>query len=308
MPRPVRLLPLLALLLAAFAAAPARAQELNCSVNINRAALTGNEYEFLDELRTQIERYFNDRAWTNDVFDNRERIDCTVQITLIASQSLTQFSANIAVQASRPIYGTAQRSTTLLIGDDAWIFNYARGQALVYDPNRFDSFTSVLDYYALVVLATDYDSFAPLGGQPFWDRARLVAELGRANQSDLGTGWSSRTSTDDRSRSDLTQQMLDPAFLPLRRAMFEYHYGVLDHFTTAPEASWVKALETLTTLHDLYLTFNRRRFATDVFYAAKAPEIALLLREAPQRNEAYAYLSEMDAPHLSTYDVLVNSR
>ncbi len=305
MTRLARFLPLLALLLAAL---PAHAQELNCTVNINRAALTGNEYEFLDELRTQVERYFNDRAWTSDVFDNRERIDCTVQITLVASQSLTQFSANIAVQASRPIYGTAQRSTTLLIGDDAWTFNYARGQALIYDPNRFDSFTSVLDYYALVVLATDYDTFAPLGGQPFWDRARLIAEFGRANQSDLGRGWSSQNSTDDRSRSDLTQQMLDPAFLPLRRAMYDYHYTVLDHFTAAPEAAYVKALETLTTLHDLYLTFNRRRFATDVFYASKAPEIALLLREAPQRNEAYAYLSEMDAPHLSTYDVLVNSR
>ena len=37
-------------------------------------------------------------------------------------------------------------------------------------------------------------------------------------------------------------------------------------------------------------------------------ELASLFREAPQRNEAYAYLSEMDATHLSTYDVLVSGR
>jgi hypothetical protein len=308
MTRLVRFLPVLALMVSLGAARPVVAQELNCTVGINRAQLTGNEYEFLDELRTQVERYFNDRAWTDDVFDNRERIDCSVQITLTQALSLTQFTGQIAVQASRPIYGTAQRSVTLLLLDNTWQFAYARGQALVYDPNRFDSLTSVLDFYANVILATDYDTFAELGGQPYWDQARLIADLGRAVTSDLGVGWSSLSSTDDRSRSARVQQILDPAFLPLRRAQFAYHFGVLDRFTTAPEASWTAALATLEQLHELYLTFNRRRFATDVFYSAKATEIAALLREAPQRNEAYAYLSEMDAAHLSAYDVLVNSR
>ena len=308
MPRLARFIPLVALLAGLGAARPAAAQELNCTVGINRAQLTGNEYEFLDELRTQVERYINDRAWTDDVFDNRERIDCSVQVTLTQALSLTQFTGQIAVQASRPIYGTAQRSVTLLLLDNTWQFSYARGQALVYDPNRFDSLTSVLDFYANVILATDYDTFAELGGQPYWDQARLTADLGRAVTSDFGVGWTSLSSTDDRSRSDLVQQMLDPAFLPLRRAQYAYHFGVLDRFTTAPEASWTAALATLQQLHELYLTFNRRRFATDVFYSAKATEIAALLREAPQRNEAYAYLSEMDGAHLAAYDVLVSGR
>ncbi len=298
----------LALAFAAALAAPARAQELNCTVSINRQQLTGNEYEFLDELRNQVERYFNDRAWTDDVYDNRERIDCTVQITVTRAVSLTQFQAQIAVQATRPIYGTAQRSPTLRLLDNTWQFNYARGQALIFDLNRFDSFASVLDFYALVILGTDYDTFSELGGQPHWDRARQVADLGRVVTSDLGNGWTALNSTDDRSRSDLVQQMLDPAFRPLRLAQFSYHFGALDRFTAAPDASWTSALATLEALHDLYLTFNRRRYATDVFYSAKFTELASLFREAPQRNEAYSYLSEMDATHLSTYDVLVSGR
>ncbi len=289
-------------------AAPAHAQELNCTVAINRQQLTGSEYEFLDELRNQVERYFNDRAWTDDVYDNRERIDCTVQITITQAVSLTQFNAQIAIQATRPIYGTAQRSPTLRLLDNSWQFNYARCQALTLDLNRFDSFSSVLDFYALVIIGTDYDTFSELGGQTYWERARQVADLGRAVTSDLGKGWTALNSTDDRSRSDLVQQMLDPTFLPLRRAQFAYHFDALDHFTTTPEASWTAALASLEALHELYLTFNRRRYATDVFYSAKFTELASLFRESPQRNEAYSYLSEMDATHLSTYDVLVSGR
>ena len=295
----------LAALVGGLAAAPARAQELNCTVALNRSTLTGNEYEFLDELRFQIERYLNDRAWTSDVFDNRERIDCSVQITITTALSLTQFQAQVAINSSRPIYGTAQRTVTLLLRDDAWIFNYTRGQSLVYDPNRYDGFLSVLDFYANVLLATDYDTFSELGGTPYYEQARLIADLGRANQTAVGWGLESN---DGRSRYDLVQEVLDPAFLPLRRAQFTYHFGVLDRFTTQPEASWVQALATLTALHELYLNFNRRRYATDLFFGAKATEIADLLREAPQRNEAYALLSEMDAAHLSTYDVLVSGR
>ena len=295
----------LATVLAVALAAPARAQELNCTVGLNRSQLAGNEYQFLDELRLQVERYLNDRAWTPDVFDNRERIDCSVQITLTQAVSLTQFTAQIAVQSSRPIYGTAQRTVTLLLRDDAWQFNYARGQALIYDPNRFESFASVLDYYANVILATDYDTFSDLGGSPYWQQARTIAELGRSVTSDLGAGWGNQ-STDDRSRYDLVQQLLDPAFLPLRRAQYTYHFNVLDRFTTAPEEAWTEALVTLASLHELYLNFNRRRYATDLFFAAKATEITDLLRESPQRNEAYAFLSEMDAAHLASYDALVN--
>lgn len=297
----------LALVLAGFALAglPAQAQELNCTVAINRAALAGNEYQFLDDLRVDVERYLNDRAWTSDVYDNRERIDCSVQITLTEAPTLTQFNAQIAVQASRPIYGTAQRTVTLLLGDNAWQFTYTRGQSLVYDPNRYDAFLSVLDFYANVILATDYDTFSELGGTRYYEQARMIADLGRSNAT--AVGWGNDAGA-DRSRYTLVQEMLDPAFLPLRRAQFTYHFSVLDHFTLQPEAAWVEALAMLESLHELYLTFNRRRYATDLFYSAKSTEIVELLRESPQRNEAYAFLSEMDASHIAAYDALVSGR
>ena len=283
---------------------PAQAQELNCNVSLNKQALAGNEFQFIDELEDSIFRYFNDRAWTNDVFDNRERIDCSFVVTILANQGLSNFSAELAVEASRPIYGTGQRTRTVFIRDQAWDFSYTRGQSLIFDPNTFDALTSVLDFYAWMILGYDYDSFSELGGTAFFEQARETAELGRARSAD---GWTDEVG-DDRSRYSLVQQVLDPAFEPLRRASFAYHFTVLDHFVLDPEQAWQDALATLAALNELYQEFNRRRYATDVFFAAKYQEITDLMVGSPLRNEAYALLSEMDSAHLGEYDALVSGR
>ena len=290
------------LLFVAAAALPAGAQELNCDVALARQSLTGSEYAFLDDLRDAVERYLA-RSWTDDVFDADERIDCQFRITITDAPSQTVFVAQLVVQATRPIYGTGQRTTTVLLSDDGWAFNYTRGQNLVHDPNRYDPLTSLLDYYANLLLGYDYDTFSPGGGTPYFERARRTAELARSTGAD---GWGGDVG-DDRSRYTLVQQLLDPTFEPLRAAHYAYHYTVLDHFVPQPQVAWTAAIGVLDQLNELFLQFNRRRYATDVFFAAKHQEIADLFRDAPQRNQAYALLSEMDAAHLSTYDALVSN-
>lgn len=281
----------------------AQAQELNCQVTLARQALSGSEYAYLDDLRDAVVRYFNARSWTDDVYEADERIDCQVQITITGAISQTAFEAQLVIQATRPIYGTGQRTTTVLLSDDGWSFNYTRGQNLVYDPNRFDPLTSLLDFYANLVLGYDYDTFALAGGTPYFERARRTAELARSTGA---SGWGGDLS-EDRSRYTLVQELLDPTFQQLRAVHYAYHYTVLDHFVPQPQVAWAAAVEALDQLHELFLQFNRRRYATDVFFASKHQEIANLLRDAPQRNEAYALLSEMDAAHLSTYDALVSN-
>ncbi len=296
---------LLALAAALAAGGSARAQELNCTVSVNRQQVTGPEYAFLDDLQPELDRYMNARAWTDDVYDPRERIECSVQIVLTQAVSLSQFAAQVAVQASRPIYGTPQRSRTLFLSDNAWTFSYTRGRALVYDPNRFDSLTSLLDFYAHIILGMDYDTFAPLGGTPFFQIARQIAEFGRNDAAAVGWG---RDPTEDRSRYVLVQELLDPVYEPVRLAHYRYHFEVLDRFLVEQEASWATAVEVFRDLDALTRQLNQRRYVTDLFFSARYQEIADLMMEAPQRNEAYGLLAAMDPSHLSTYDALVRGR
>jgi len=290
-----------ALGLLALAAPVARAQELNCSVSVNISQLQGAEYQFLSELGVEVERYLDGRSWTEDVFADRERIDCSMQIVFRVADGLSRFTADLIVQSSRPIWGTTQRTNVLLISDTGWEFTYNRGQGLIYNPGRYDEFNSVIDYYALLILGYDYDSFEELGGTQHFERARRIAELARGGSS---LGWF--VPGDDFSRGNLITQLLDPRFEPLRRAYFQYHFGVLDHFTSAHEESWTQAMLVLQNLNALYVEFNARRHATDVFFLTKYQEIADLLADAPQRSEAYELLVQMDATHQNTYDALVN--
>lgn len=288
-------------ILGAFAFAPrAAAQQLNCNVTVDYRALTGNEFQFLGELQEEIRRYLNDRSWSDDVFQDRERIDCSFAIVFTFAEGLSRFQAQIVVGASRPIYGTGERTNVFLVQDDNWTFEYGQGRNLVFNPNSFDAFISVIDFYAFLILGYDYDTFDEMGGQRFFEQARSIFELGRGVNAE---GWF--LVGDERTRGALITQLLDPRFEPFRRSLFQYHYGVLDHFAADHEQAWEDAMAVIRTLNEMYQEFNTRRFATDIFFSAKHTEIAALLADYPNRADAYELLIEMDSPHQTTYDSIV---
>src|SRR5690625_2241512 len=109
----------------------ASAQEFNCSVSVDLRNLSGSEYTFLNDLRDQIDEYINERSWTGLRFQEHERIDCTMQITIEDAPTLSTFRARIVVASRRPIYGTTQNSTLQQINDHTWQYAYKIGRAHV---------------------------------------------------------------------------------------------------------------------------------------------------------------------------------
>lgn len=290
------------LALAVVALAPgASAQELDCRVTVDFRALSGNEFSFLNDLQEEIERYFNGRSWTEDRFAEFERINCTVGITFTEAQGLDRFVAQIAVGSQRPIYGTPRRTAVFQIIDSQWQFQYNRGQPLIFDTNRYNSLTSLLDFYAYLILGYDYDTFSELGGTPYFEKARDIAELAQA-QGD--PGWLSIG--DDQTRTTLARQLLDARYLPLRRAYFLYHLGTLDRFTRNQEEAWQTGFTAIEGIYELFREVSRK-YATDLFFAAKSNELVQLFEEADDvRSQLYAMLIEMDPARSSDYDRLLN--
>ncbi|RMF52358.1 MAG: DUF4835 family protein, partial [Bacteroidetes bacterium] len=128
--------------------APVAAQEFNCQVNVNYQNLSGSDFSFLQDLREQIYEYINQRSWTDDSFQDFERIDCSISVFFQEAVTLSSFRARLVLAMSRPIYGTGSRTTVVQFNDEEWRFNYTRGTPLVHDIDRFDPLTSVLDFYA----------------------------------------------------------------------------------------------------------------------------------------------------------------
>ncbi len=292
-----RLLPA-AVLLTLLLAASAQAQELNCRVTVDYGNLGGTDFDFLDDLQEEIEEYLNERSWTEDRFEEYERINCTFAVELIEAEGLSRFRAQVVVSGQRPIFGSPVRTTTFQVLDNDWTFDYNRGQPLIFDLNRFNNLASLVDFYAFLILGYDYDTFAELGGAPHFEQARRIAELAR---SQGGAEWQSIG--EDQSRATLIRQLLDPRFERLRRAYFLYHFGGLDRFTTDFEEGWEAANGAITEIYELFVETSRR-YAIDVFFTAKAPEIGSLFEDYEERAGLYALLVEMDPARTSQYDRL----
>lgn len=276
----------------------ARAQELNCIVRVDYSKLPGADYDHLDEFQRRIDEYINDRRWTDDQFQEFERIDCQFQINFEEALSLTSFRAGLVVAARRPIYGTLQTTTVVQFNDTDWQFTYAQGQPLNSDQERYDPITSVLNYYAFLILGYDYDTFDELGGTQYFDEARRIAEKARSQNA---PGWSEVGS--DRGRIDLVTQLLNPTFRPLRQAYFTYHFGALDRFARDPEVARQTVYEQLEALNELYEQ-QGRTYAVDLFFNAKYSELTALFLQSRISNQVLSLLSMLDSAHLTEYNKL----
>lgn len=275
------------------------AQELNCVVRVDYSKLSGgSDYGFLNEFQQRVEEHMNDQRWTDDDFREFEQIECQVQINFEEALSLTSFRAGIIVAARRPIYGTPQTTTVIQFSDTDWQFNYSQGTPLNMDKERYDPITSVLDFYAYLILGYDYDTFSELGGTPYFERARRIAERAQVQNA---PGWSVIGS--DRGRVTLITQLLDPTFKPLRSSYYAYHFGALDRFTRDPDAARQTVYEQLEILRELYDQLGRR-YAIDVFFNAKYSELTAIFLQSRLSNQAFGLLTNLDSAHMTEYNKL----
>ncbi len=283
-----------------FSPKPIAAQEFNCVVSLNYSTLTGSDFGFLEDLELRMEEYVNDRSWTEDTFREDERIDCTMDVIVLEAVSLTSFNARLVVATRRPIYNTMQHSTVVQFSDESWQFRYAQGQPLVFNLEQYDPLTSVIDFYAYMMLGYDYDTFSELGGTSHFEMARRIAE--RA-QSASGQGWLELGSTDP-GRGNLITQVLDPRMRPLRKAYFDYHFAGLDRFLIDPDMARNAILQVLSDLDVLYEDVSRQH-ALDLFFLAKYTELAAVFEGWQESNQAYDYLTLLDPAHTSVYGALL---
>jgi len=278
---------------------PVVGQELNCSVNLDISQLSGSDFDYLQDLERRIREYLNQRQWTEHRYRPEERIDCTFQIFIERTVGIQEFTAQLVVAARRPIYDTAQTTPTFRVKDQ-WTFEFSRGSSLLFEPNTFDPLTSVLDFYAYVILGYDYDTFSPLGGTPYFQEARRIADLAAtANAS----GWESLGN--DQTRTALITEILRPRMQRLREATYRYHLEGLDRFVASTEEARATILAQLEVLDALTQDVSRS-YALDIFFGTKYEEFAAVFRDSRLGSEAYTILTTIDPSHSSTYNALIN--
>lgn len=279
------------------------AQEFDCTVEVNIDQLEGSSFNYLTNLKEVLENYINEYKWTEEDFEEEERIACHIQIAVTSGNSDQVFGAEVVFQLQRPIYATTAKTTTVLLSDQAWQFSYPEGKALIHDDLQFEELTGFIDFFCYVMLGYDFDTFADLGGETYLKKAQDI--LNRA-QTTSAIGWS-RNANNGRNRNTLVNDLLSNNYKPLRSAYYRYHRMGLDQFVGSPEKA---RQEVLGALKDIQEAKRRTtsNYLFDIFFDAKYREVTALFMEAETdvRLEAYEVLRETDQGHLTDYEKLQN--
>ncbi|MEQ8523457.1 DUF4835 family protein [Gracilimonas sp.] len=280
-----------------------KAQEFECTVTVNIDQLEGSSFSYLENLKPTLENYINEYQWTDQDFEEEERLNCQIQIAITTGTSDYTFSAEVVFQVQRPIYNTTAKTTTVLLSDNAWQFSYPEGKSLIHDELQFDALTGFIDFYCYTMLGFDFDTFSEHGGDPYFGKAQNILNLA---ESTSALGWT-RSTNNRRNRNNMITDLVSSNYRPLRSAYYRYHRLGLDQFVTDPELARQEVLSALKTIQE-----TKRRstsnFLFDIFFDTKAREIAAIFDEAKTdvRLEAYDVLQNTDQGHLSEYESLQN--
>ena len=217
--------------------------------------------------------------------------------------SIGVFKATVQVISSRPVYGTEYRTVLLNFADGDWLFSYVQSKPMQYNENSFtDNISSLLAYYAYIILGMDYDSFGNLGGAEFYQQAFRI--VNNAQQSNYPKGW--QQLGENRNRYWLVENLQNAALQPIRSALYSYHRLGLDVFRENPDEARnviARALQEI----QLANRSRPRSILTRSFMDAKATELANIYSEGSPtvRKKAYNILISIDPSKTDTFRPMI---
>ncbi|MBL7851527.1 MAG: DUF4835 family protein [Cyclobacteriaceae bacterium] len=280
------------------------AQELNCKVTVNADQIQTSDRGIFKDMERAIANFMNTRKWTNDSYKNHERINCAIFLNISRMPSIGTFSANAQITVARPVFNSNYETVLLNFADRDWDFEYIESLPLEYNDNAYISnLTSMLAYYAYIILGMDYDSFSERGGDPYFQAALNVVNNA---QSSNRPGWQTTGST--RNRYNLIENINNPQMTEMRKSMYRYHRLALDTFDKNPDESRQIILNAIKAVRNVWQIYPSSIFVIS-FFDAKSTELANVFSEGSLnvRREAYDILTMVDAKR-GTYQKIIETK
>ncbi len=261
----------------------AHSQELNCTVEINSSQIEGTDKSVFTTLQESITEYFNTTKWTNAQFSANEKIECRFFMT-IKEYDGEKFTGDIQVQLSRPVYNSNYTTTLLNFKDTKVEFTYQENEPLIFNENAMESnLTAILNFYAYMFLALDFDSFSPNGGQPYYDKAASIVQMA---QSSGEVGW--KAFEDTKNRSAVLSAYTDGNTKGIRTLIYNYHRKGLDEMATSPDKGRAAITESLNEIKKIY-DVAPMSVALSMFKDAKLDELVNIYSKAGSTEKDQVY-------------------
>lgn len=285
------------------------AQELQARLTVvsNRIGNTVDKKVF-GTLQTALLNFINNRKWSTSTYQPFEKIRCNFLLNLTEYAGENVFKATLTVQAARPVYNTQYESPIVNFQDNDVVFRYIEFAPIEFNENRVQgsdplaaNLTAILAYYINLILGMDADSFAPRGGDGFFQKAQNI--VNNAPESRDIVGW--KTFDGMRNRYRLIDNLTDDRFTLMHDAIYTYYRNGMDQFYDNQDEGRngvLSALNDLTTLNN----DNPASMVMQFFFSGKSTELVQLFSKASPdiKQRARDLLVKLDIANTTAYNEL----
>lgn len=280
---------------------PGISQEFLGNIQIQYSQVGGVDPSVFTNLETSIFEFMNNRVWSSYNYKIEERIEFTMVITISSVRGTDDFSGSMNLVLQRPIYGTDYNSVIINLVDNDIHFVFMPHQSMIFtDGSYTDNLTSILAYYAYIMLGLDFDTYSLEGGTQFYEKAMsVVTDAQNSNEK----GWQSFEGP--RNRYQLVENLLNPSYSALRKLLYEYHLKGLDIMANdviGGRAIIGKSLRNYKTVFDKRSSLS----FLQVMVEAKRTEIISIFTEASPSEKAdmINIMKEVDPANGSRYEAV----
>ena len=259
-----------------------QAYELNATVTVNSDRIQSSNKSVFTAMQRSLNDFINGTRWSAATFAFNERIDCTFMLTMMEQPSQNSFKAELYIQARRPVYNSSYVTSIFNYRDTKIEFDYVENSPLRYiETSIDDNLVAIIAFYCKMILASDFDSFSPLGGSVFYRDAQSIASQAQTNSA--WTGWSAFD--DNKSRSSIVNAYSDESVKPFRQLWYTYHLKGLDAMAANPDRGRTTILEALPVLKDIRSVRNTD-ILLQMFADCKLDEIVSLAGKANEEEKS----------------------
>ena len=283
-----------------------QAQEINAKVTVV-AAQVGNTVDkrVFQNLQTALVAFINKRKWTTDVFEGNEKIECSFLLNLQSVVEPNVYKATLTIQAGRPIYNSTYLSPLVNFIDNEITFRYVEFQPIEFNENRISgaepltaNLSALFAYYVYIVLGLDYDSYAPRGGDPFFQKANLIVTAAPEGRSI--SGW--KPFDGQRNRYWLAENLQNTRYALVHDAIYTYYRQGMDKLIENENVAREQMLNGINMLNTLN-TETPNLMIMPFFFQGKSDEIIKIYKksDSQEKSRILDLCSRLDIANASKY-------
>ena len=297
---------LLLVLIAGLAASGLRAQELQANITVLANRLPSSvDHKIFQTLQSSLRDFVNTRKWSNESFQNNEKIACNFLVNISSAGDNNTYQATLTVQAGRPVFNSAYQSPLINFNDESFAFRYVEYQPLDFNENRVQgtepfaaNLTAEFAYYIYMILGLNFDSYSLRGGDPYFQKALNI--VNNAPDGRDINGWKAFDGI--RNRYWLIENLTNSKYTLIHDAYYSYYRSGLDQMYDKEAEGRTAILNCLNMLNTIN-TETPNTMIMQFFFQGKANELSKIFQKsAPdEKSRALELLTRLDITNINKY-------